>query len=318
MLSTSEPQRVAAMSEAARAVGCRQCGADATEDLGRIPYATVFAGQPLQPAWDGGSLYRCGRCHLVFRDPIRSDAEYEQLYARASEQVWVSGGLRADQRLVLGHIEATPGPARVLDVGCYDGSLLAALPPRFRRHGVEASTAAADKARERGIEIVAKSIADLARVAEHFDVICAVDVIEHVSQPRDFVALLARHLSPGGRLIVSTGNADADAWRDAGGLYWYCGFPEHISFVSPAWAQRVAAELGLELTDAQRFTYGELDAATVAKQRRRYRRKLAQARWNDALRRWLPGPLAPAATRRSLAQPGLFEDHVLLGFHAAS
>lgn len=310
MPSTSEPQPTG--------VACRQCGADAAENLGRIPSATVFAGQPLQPAWEGGSLYRCAACHLVFRHPIRSDAEYERLYARASEQVWVSGGLRTDQRLVLDRIEADPSPARVLDVGCYDGSLLAALPPRFRRYGVEASTAAADRARERGIEIVAKSIADLAQVDERYDVICAVDVIEHVSQPREFVALLARHLSPGGRLIVSTGNADADAWRDAGGLYWYCGFPEHISFVSPAWAQQVAAPLGLELTDARRFAYGELDAPTLAKQRRRYRRKLAQARLRESLRGWLPGALAPAPTERSVGQPGAFEDHVLLGFrHAA-
>ena len=136
MFSTSEPQRAAAASKASR-VACRQCGADATDDLGRIPPATVFAGQPLQPAWDGGSLHRCGRCHLVFRDPIRSDAEYERLYARASEQVWVSGGLRADQRLVRDRIESDPSPAKVLDVGCYDGSLLAALAPRFRRYGVE-------------------------------------------------------------------------------------------------------------------------------------------------------------------------------------
>jgi SAM-dependent methyltransferase len=321
MFSTSEPQPITATREASQRVACRQCGADATENLGAIPSATVFAGQPLQPAWEGGSLLRCARCHLVFRHPIRSDDEYEALYAKASEQVWVSGALRADQRLVLDRIESHPAGSSVLDVGCYDGSLLAALTPRFRRYGVEPSTAAADKARERGIEIVAKSIAGLAGITETFGVICAVDVIEHVSRPRDFLATLAQRLSPRGRLVISTGNADAEAWRDTdglGGLYWYCGFPEHISFVSPAWAENVAAGLGLRLTAAERFAYGELDAGTVAKQRRRYRRKLAQAALRCSMRAWLPRPLAPAPDARSLGQPGVFEDHVLLVFERAA
>jgi len=318
MPSTSEPLGAVALTLAARALGCRQCGAARLDDLGAIPCATVFAGQALQPTWEGGSLYRCGRCRLVFRHPIRADDEYEQLYARASEAIWMSVDLRADQRLVRERIEAMPGPRKVLDVGCYDGSLLASLVPRFRRHGVEASTAAADRARQRGVTIVAARIAELRSVAESFDVICAVDVIEHVSQPRDFVATLAARLAPGGRLFISTGDADAAAWREAGGLYWYCGFPEHISFVSVAWAERVAGELGLKLVEATRFAYGRLDAQALAKQRRRFRRKLAQARIAAGLRRWLPAAFAPAAARRSLGLPGLFEDHVLLCFERAA
>jgi hypothetical protein len=138
-----------------------------------------------------------------------------------------------------------------------------------------------------------------------------------VSRPRDFLAMLSQRLAPRGRLLISTGNADADAWRDAGGLYWYCGFPEHIAFVSPGWAEHVAAELGLRVTATERFAYGELDAGTMAKQRRRYRRKLAQAALRRSMRAWLPDPLAPSPAAHSLGQPGLFEDHVLLVFERA-
>jgi SAM-dependent methyltransferase len=132
-----------------------------------------------------------------------------------------------------------------LSVGCYDGVLLGTLGPKYRKFGVEASAAAAREAQRRGIDIVAPRIRDLAAVDHHFDVVCAVDVIEHVADPRAFVQMLVQRLAPGGTLIISTGSIDTPAWRFAGGGYWYCSYPEHISFISPAWATSVARELGL-------------------------------------------------------------------------
>lgn len=295
-------------------VACRQCGSEALDDLGSIPPATMFAGQLLQPPWNGGSLHLCRRCHLAFRHPIRSEHEYERLYERASGTVWVSGALRTDQRLVRACIESScTTTGKVLDVGCYDGSLLASLGPRFRKYGVEASAAAAQKARQNGVEIVGARIRDLASIAERFEVVCAVDVIEHVSDPRAFIAMLASRLSPSGSLVISTGTTDTRAWRFAGGRYWYCGFPEHISFISPAWAHAAAAELGLDVVDVHRFSYGDVGALSLPKLRRRYYRKLVQERLSESLRAWLPGTSAQSP-KRSHGQPGLFEDHVLLRF----
>jgi hypothetical protein len=54
---------------------------------------------------------------------------------------------------------------------------------------------------------------------------------------------------------VSSGNADAWSWRLAGSSFWYCYGPEHISFVSPNWFDKQAAELGAEIVAVQRFTY---------------------------------------------------------------
>lgn len=295
-------------------VVCRQCAAETLDNLGPIPPASVFAGQTLEPPWDGGSLYRCQRCELVFRHPIRPMAEYEQLYEQASASIWVSGGLRADQLLVRGLIESTcPPGGKVLDVGCYDGSLLASLGTGLRRFGIEASAIAADKAAAHGIAIIGRRIQDLAAIEDSFDVICAVDVIEHVGDPRGFVAMLASRLAPGGTLIVSTGSADAAAWRAARGLYWYCSFPEHISFVSPVWARAVASDLSLEFGGAHRFTYGDVEGGSPARLRRRFYRRLLKAR----LRSWWQARRGRTAPLRSHGEPGLFEDHVLLCFRRA-
>ena len=150
----------------------------------------------------------------------------------------------------------------VLDVGCYDGALLGALGPEVRKYGVEASASAAGVARTRGVEIVAAKISELGSVRRTFDDVCAVDVIEHLLDPGAFVEALIGLLAPGGLLVVSTGSLDMPAWRLTGGRYWYCGFPERISFISPAWGRELATRLNLEPCEVQRFAYAEQRAQT--------------------------------------------------------
>jgi SAM-dependent methyltransferase len=296
---------------------CRQCHGAALDDLGPIPAATVFAGQTLDPPWSGGSLYRCRRCHLGFRHPIRSDEAYEALYARASDAIWVSGALRPDHLLVRDRIEAIGPSVSVLDVGCYDGVLLAALGPAHRKFGVEASAAAAAAAGRRGVDIVAAKIRDIASLTERYDVVSAVDVIEHVADPLGFLAMLAGRLAPGGTLLISTGNLDLPAWRFAGGRYWYCSFPEHISFISPGWARAAAAALGLDVVDIRHFAYGDIGIDTLAKKRRSYYRKVLRARLRHAVSACWPGAQHRQAGAAVQGHPGLFEDHILVAFRKA-
>lgn len=291
---------------------CRQCGASALRLHGPIPRGERFAGQPLDPGWDPGQLYECRRCGLGMRWPLRPDADYERLYQRASDTVWVDGALRRDQRLVRERIHAAARPGSVLDVGCYDGALLASLAPGWQRFGVEASRLAAQAARGKGIEILAERIADIAAIARRFDVITAVDVIEHVADPKAFVAMLADRLVPGGRLILSTGSLDAPAWRWAGGGYWYCTIPEHLSFISPGWAAAVAGELGLALTDVQRFQYRDDIAPDLLRARLRFFREVGASRLKAWLAARWPALLGHRLKCYSFGHPGLFADHVVL------
>lgn len=292
---------------------CRQCGSSALRLLGPIPDATVFAGQALDPPWDGGGLYECSHCHVGLRLPIKPEGEFERLYAAASGQVWISEGLRVDQRRVVQLLGSKLSSGHVLDVGCYDGTLLQALAPALHKHGVELSAQAAELARQRGVNIMAARIAELDLVEQRFDAICAVDVIEHVPNPGAFVDTLARLLAPGGWLFVSTGALDARAWRWAAGQYWYGCFPEHISFISRAWAEQMAARTGLILQASQTFAYEDLAPRRRALLRLRFAWKLLRARLSagaSALRR----ARQRGKPLRSLGQPGVFADHLLLAY----
>jgi SAM-dependent methyltransferase len=96
-------------------------------------------------------------------------------------------------------------PQSVLDVGCGDGFLLGLLGPAIpRRKGIDASERAVLLARAMHPD-VEFAVGDLASLDEVFDVVLAIEILEHV--PDVEVAGVLRHtarlLRPGGSLLVS-------------------------------------------------------------------------------------------------------------------
>lgn len=296
---------------------CRQCGATELRDLGAIPSAASFAGQELEPPWPGGRLLACQHCALAFRHPLMPPDEYRRLYASAPAQVWSGDECRIDRLKVLQAVAAHAKSGTVLDIGCFDGSLLAALGPTYSKFGVEPSAAARAVAEARGVRVIADWIEDLRPGEWQFDVITLVDVIEHVPDPRALLLRLIRLLAPTGVVIVSTGSIDADAWRRAGGRYWYCGIPEHISFVGRAWAEHLARNEGLAALTSDLFPHRRLPAEKREAGARIVKRGIEVSNLKLRLAALLPIDPSRKHPRHSFGEPGLFDDHVLIQFRFA-
>jgi 2-polyprenyl-6-hydroxyphenyl methylase/3-demethylubiquinone-9 3-methyltransferase len=98
-----------------------------------------------------------------------------------------------------------------LDVGCGAGLLaepLARLGASVT--GIDASPEVIKIAREHaaaaGLDIAYRN-GDVQQLDGQFDLVTAMEVVEHVADPAAFVTALARRLAPGGLLIMSTPNA---------------------------------------------------------------------------------------------------------------
>lgn len=233
---------------------CPGCGSESIRVIGPIPDNRMFAGREVGSA--PAKLATCRRCHLGFRLPQPRREDLAAMYEAGSDTAWSEDGepQRRDWDLAAGWVSRV-GASSVLDVGCFDGGFLRQLPDSIAKAGVEIHPAAAQRAAEAGVRIVAADLHDLAVVNERFDLVSAFDVIEHVHNPSEFLESLSNAVRPGGHVVFATGNLDARTWRAMGSRYLYSWFLEHISFVSPRWIERQAPRLGLEIVAVDRFSH---------------------------------------------------------------
>ncbi len=192
-------------------VPCNLCGSEVTDFVESLPGR--ISGYPF-------SLVRCRRCGLFYLNPRpRSDvlqrlyseqyfrgegredgfdytAEYENLSSK-----WDRGyDVRAISLL-------HPPPGRVLDVGCGVGVMMRYLESAgYECNGVELSAFAAAFARQRGHDVHSGDFLEVDFEENSFDLAAAVEVIEHVPDPRAFIEKILRVLKPGGLFYYTTGN----------------------------------------------------------------------------------------------------------------
>lgn len=147
-----------------------------------------------------------------------------------------------------------------LDVGCGAGLLaepLARLGARVTEIDAsgEVIAVAREHSRAMGLEID-YLVGDVQELEGRFDLITAMEVIEHVNDPKAFVHALAKRLAPSGLLIVSTPNATG--WSKllmitiAEGLGQIPpGTHEFERFIGPDRLKLLLADAGLNCLDLQ-------------------------------------------------------------------
>lgn len=209
-------------------IRCRVCGRDEAETLGPIPPCGQFAGKPISPPINGGELCRCQHCHSMFRRPVLSQSQYLALYDAAADDIWQGGESERNDFVTIYKCLKDHCGGSILDIGCFTGGFLAGLPAKYRKFGVEPCEWAADRAHSVGVRILGKTLANLDSEVT-FDVVVAVDVIEHVIDVEEFLERAFAHVGKNGLLIISTGNPDFFFWkRIFKGRFWYCSFAEHL------------------------------------------------------------------------------------------
>ena len=81
-------------------------------------------------------------------------------------------------------------------------------------------------------------------VSEHYDVVVAIEVLEHIKDPHLAIATIHRIMKPGGLLLFTTGNLARHRGEIA--TWFYARHPEvHISFFTPDAFRRLAGRHGL-------------------------------------------------------------------------
>lgn len=224
---------------------CRLCGCASTKNLGKIPDCGVFAGQSITPSIHGGYLMHCPDCDSLFRSPILSQAEYENLYQNAPDTLWKSYQEVRNDLIIIRDLLSDMAGGRILDIGCHSGSFLKSLPTRFEKFGIEPSNSASRVAQSQGVNILGKTVTQI-NPDQQFDIVLAIDVIEHVANVNEFMRNALGHVSEHGLLIISTGNPDYILWKKIfKSRFWYNSYSEHLTFPSIKYFDRYCKMTGL-------------------------------------------------------------------------
>ncbi len=166
----------------------------------------------------GLRFVRCLNCGLVFMNPRLNAQALERLYEleSAANDAWVDVLLSdaeetfqtADFTGLLTLLEEHGASGRLLDVGCSIGRLLNIARSRgYEVSGLELGARACDVARSRyGLQPQSATLENAGLPADHFDVLTAIEVLEHATDPRALLTEAHRVLRPGGLLLVGVPN----------------------------------------------------------------------------------------------------------------
>lgn len=94
------------------------------------------------------------------------------------------------------------GPMRVLDYGCGTGGMMEMMQPLGDVHGCDASPAALEFCRRRGL----KNLLDTSDVMDghgQYDLVTMLDVLEHVDDPAGLLSGIREMLAPGGCIVIT-------------------------------------------------------------------------------------------------------------------
>ncbi len=245
-------------SDAAAAVtSCAVCG----ESRGKL---LLSARDPdgLSPApFDVVRCAGCGTAYVSPRPPAHELARHyvRGYYGRPGEDSGPLGRLFGRLLMAERAAKAAAGraPGRILDVGCGDGSFLAAMRRRgWECWGVEISDEGAARAAARpGLNIHDQPLERLSLPARGFDVVTLWHSLEHVPDPAGLLARAAELVKPGGRLLVAFPNGDSWDLRLFGARWFHLDPPRHLHYFTPSSMSLLLKKCGLEVEGVSQLSF---------------------------------------------------------------
>lgn len=210
-----------------------------------------------------GTVVRCRACgHGSLLDPPGIDAlvtAYAHVTDEASleEEAGQTTTARRDLLEVRRHLGRPPH--RLLDVGCWTGSLLdAARDLGWETSGVEPSAWAAGRAAERGHDVTVGTLDDALLAAGSVQVVACCDVLEHLHDPVAALRRIAALLEPDGLLFATVPDAGSALARVLGRRWWSV-LPMHVQHFTRASLVAALTATGFEVvalhTHPKVFTY---------------------------------------------------------------
>lgn len=237
-----------------RETDCCLCASDRKETVGTgVDFEYATCTNPF-------GYVRCTDCghHYLNPQPQKSELStiYPPHYGNYSNSespglaFRVKGWMEGRTLRRLGR--SLPDHAAVMDIGCGDGRLLdgikAYVPQVDTFEGVEISATAAASARKKGHTVRVAAVDDWTPEEARFDLVCLIQVLEHVFDPVGVVGKIHTMLKPGGLALIETPSTRCADFALFNKRYWGgYHFPRHLNLFDPPNLRRLLEAAGFEV-----------------------------------------------------------------------
>jgi 2-polyprenyl-3-methyl-5-hydroxy-6-metoxy-1,4-benzoquinol methylase len=198
-------------------------------------------------------LLQCDQCSFIFADASELQ-ELSKLYGELVDEGYLESSetRRIQMRKMLARLQRIHPGRTLLDVGCAAGLLVEeAMSLGFEAVGVEPSHSLAEQAQQRGLPVLHGVLPCQELAGKRFDIVCLVDVIEHVADPVSLLKLSAEQMAPGGAMLVVTPDIGSVTAKLLGEKWWHLRVA-HVGYFDRRTMARAAQAAGLRVASAFR------------------------------------------------------------------
>jgi SAM-dependent methyltransferase len=244
---------------------CAVCGSDRKRRLFEQKFSTVCL-------LEGYTVAVCEQCGFAFADGIPEQEAFDAYYRDLSKFEYQHRGGResANDESRLREVARTLGQlipdksARVLEIGCSTGRLLALLKENGYQNvwGIDPSPVCAASARGLyGVTVLTESVSGLVGSGEKFDFLIMVGVLEHIRDLEGALDTMHKILAPNARIYFDVPDATQFAdWPDAP----YQQFSmDHINFFSGVSLANLMRSHGFEQVFSEKVLRQYTDATVM-------------------------------------------------------
>ncbi|GAA6621725.1 class I SAM-dependent methyltransferase [Scytonema sp. NUACC26] len=152
-------------------------------------------------------LFKCNETQLKFFAPFEI-AGSEKLYEQLQRFDWYYMSKKWEHQVALKNLHDCK---QILEVGSAFGSFVElAIKSGLNIKGIELNKAAVRIAQQKNLPVEHLDLQELAKQApQSLDAICSFQVLEHISQPKDFIEWSIQLLKPNGKLIFCVPNSES-------------------------------------------------------------------------------------------------------------
>ena len=210
---------------------------------------------------NGFNINRCDTCGLVFVNPRLSEADLNSYYS----EKFFKGEIKLPGRQTKNYLEGISSytgrskkllsslskyrsSGTLLDIGCGLGYLMEqAKICGWKTMGLEISDFAVDICRKKGLIVKKGTIGNVKFPKNHFDVVVAQDVLEHLFDPGGFLNEVNRIMKKNGYLVLEMPN-NASLRRYAKGRDWLEYIPPlHLNFFDNKTLKKILEKHGFKV-----------------------------------------------------------------------